>query len=105
MAIGGSEDTDDDLWAKVTKTVTAANREDVLITPKKASGKAKIAKSRNQQIKPPLKASLVSSQAKPKRLFSQLIYALLNALVLIKPLQNALQEAVLKLMTGLTFMA
>ena len=44
MAIGGSEDTDDDLWAKVTKTVTAANREDVLITPKKASGKAKIAK-------------------------------------------------------------
>ena len=67
MAIGGSEDTDDDLWAKVTKTVTAANREDVLITPKKASDKPKIAKKLKSAKPAPTQrvAGQPSSKAKP----------------------------------------
>lgn len=66
MAISGSEDTDDDLWAKVTKTVTAANRDDVLITPKKASDKAKITKKPKlaKPASPQLAAGQPSSKAK-----------------------------------------
>ena len=64
MAIGGREDTDDDLWEKVTKTVTAANRDDVLITPKKTSDKAKIAKK--PKLAKPASPQMVAGQ-KPSK--------------------------------------
>ena len=67
MGKQASGESDDELWAKVTSTVTAADRDDVIFTEPKTSPKPKIAK-KQKAAKPAVAspaAKLLERQTKP----------------------------------------
>lgn len=66
MGKQASGESDDELWAKVTKTVTAADRDDVIFTEPKSPAKAKSAK-KQKSAKPVFNAQGAKSlESRPK---------------------------------------